>query len=168
MTPRQMMQIVLFLAMTTTLSASIFSLSVPGGHLYLNGIIIYLTALLFSPFQAAFIAGVGSFLGDFFFYPAAMWVSFVVHGLQAYVIARSLSSKEEPYTKFQIGLAIGMGALVDMIGFYIGRSFIYATPSQALLKIPFDSLQLCVGISGALLIYGNPTFQKIWQSSRRI
>ncbi len=83
---------VLWLTMTAVLMAmnvvlSSFSLPVPGGHLYLNDIVICTAAILLDPLGAFIVGGVGSFLGDFFFYPAPMFVSLASHGLEAIVIS---------------------------------------------------------------------------------
>ena len=74
----------LFMAMNVALSS--FGVPVPGGHLYLNDIIICTAAILLDPVTAFAVGGIGSLIGDFFFYPSAMVVSLVVHGLQAAVI----------------------------------------------------------------------------------
>ncbi|MBQ3071725.1 MAG: ECF transporter S component, partial [Oscillospiraceae bacterium] len=82
----------LWLVVTAMLTAinvalSSFGLPVPGGHLYLNDIVICTAALLLDPFAAFVVGGVGSFLGDLLFYPAPMFVSLATHGLQAVVIS---------------------------------------------------------------------------------
>ena len=69
------------MAMNVALSS--FGVPVPGGHLYLNDIVICLAAILFDPVAAFMVGGVGAFLGDLFFYPTPMFVSLVTHGLQA-------------------------------------------------------------------------------------
>lgn len=75
----------LFMALNIMMSS--FGLPVPGGHLYLNDIIICTAAILLNDPKAAFIVGgVGAFLGDLFFYPTPMFVSLVTHGIQAVVI----------------------------------------------------------------------------------
>ena len=74
-------------AANVVLSMSIFSIPVPGGHLYLNDVIIDTAALLLDPLAAFVVGGVGAFLGDLLFYPAPMFVSLVTHGLQAVVIS---------------------------------------------------------------------------------
>ena len=55
-----------FLAMNIALSS--FGVPVPGGHLYLNDVVIVLASILLGPFEAFVVGGVGAFLGDFFFY----------------------------------------------------------------------------------------------------
>ncbi len=48
---------------------------------------IDIAAILMDP-SAAFVAdGIGSFLDDFFFYPAPIFVSLVTHGLQAVIVS---------------------------------------------------------------------------------
>ena len=72
----------LFMALNIMMSS--FGLPVPGGHLYLNDVIICTAAILLDDPKAAFIVGgVGAFLGDLFFYPTPMFVSLVTHGIQA-------------------------------------------------------------------------------------
>ena len=66
----------LFMALNIMMSS--FGLPVPGGHLYLNDVIICTAAILLDDPKAAFIVGgVGAFLGDLFFYPTPMFVSLV-------------------------------------------------------------------------------------------
>ena len=75
------------LLMAVNIVFSSFGVPVPGGHLYLNDIIIVLAALLLDPFCAFMVGGVGAFIGDMLFYPAPMFVSLAVHGIQAVVIS---------------------------------------------------------------------------------
>ena len=75
----------MFLAMNIALSS--FGVPVPGGHLYLNDIVIVLAAILLPPPLAFIVGGIGAFLGDLLFYPTPMFVSLVVHGVQAVIIS---------------------------------------------------------------------------------
>ena len=61
----------LLMGMNIVLSLSIFSIPVPGGHLYFCDAVIDTAAILLDPLAAFVVGGVGSFLGDFFFYPDA-------------------------------------------------------------------------------------------------
>ncbi|MBR4232313.1 MAG: ECF transporter S component, partial [Oscillospiraceae bacterium] len=58
----------LFMAINIALSS--FGMPVPGGHLYLNDIVICLAAILLGPFEAFAVGGIGAFIGDMLFYPA--------------------------------------------------------------------------------------------------
>ena len=142
----------LFMAINIALSS--FGVPVPGGHLYLNDIVICLAAILLNPFEAFAVGGIGAFLGDMLFYPAPMFVSLVVHGLQAVVI--SLFShkvlKHKPVVASGIGVAIG--AVIMVVGYSLGRAYIYSTPEYAILKLPYQIAQAVVGaILGMLLCW---------------
>ena len=137
-------------AMNVALSS--FGMPVPGGHLYLNDIIIVFAALLLDPLAAFCVGGIGAFLGDLIFYPTPMFVSLVTHGLQAVVIslcARRLL-RHKPVAASVIGVTLG--AVIMVVGYSLGRAYIYSTPEYALLKLPFQILQAAVGaVVGTLL-----------------
>ncbi len=142
----------LLMAMNIVLSS--FSIPVPGGHLYLNDIVICLAAILLNPIEAFIVGGVGSFLGDFLFYPTPMFVSLVTHGLQAIVISliSHKALKNRPRLASVIGVSIG--AVIMVVGYSLGRALIYSTPEYALLKLPFQVLQAVVGaVLGILLCW---------------
>ena len=130
------------MAMNTVLSS--FSIPVPGGHFYLNDVIIVAAG-------AFLVGGVGAFLGDFFFYPLPMFVSLATHGLEAVVIslfARRYGKKNLPLTFFGVFL----GALIVVIGYSLGRAYVYSTPEYSLIKLPFEILQAGIGaILGAFI-----------------
>ena len=142
----------LFMAMNVAMSS--FSIPVPGGHFYLCDIVICIAAILLDPLSAFVVGGVGSFLGDLFFYPAPMFVSLVTHGLQAFVISlcvRRIRGKRE-----WAGAAIGVtvGAVIMVVGYSLGRAYIYSTPEYALLKLPYEILQAAIGaVAGVVLCY---------------
>ena len=124
---------------------SSFGVPVPGGHMYLNDVIICTAAVLLNPF--------GAFIGDLLFYPTPMFVSLVTHGLQAVVISLATRrlGKDRPS-----GSAIGVtiGAVIMVVGYSLGRAFIYSTPEYALLKLPFQIAQAVVGaVVGWLLCW---------------
>ena len=126
----------LLMAMNIVMSMSVFSVPVPGGHLYLNDVIICFAALILDPLGAFCVGGVGAFLGDFFFYPTPMFVSLVTHGLQAVVISLCAHRmlKEKPVIASLIGVLLG--AVIMVVGYSLGRAFLYATPAAAIAKLP--------------------------------
>lgn len=140
---RKMAVTAMFMAMNVALSS--FGVPVPGGHLYLNDIVICTAGILLEPFYAFLVGGVGSFLGDFFFYPTPMFVSLATHGLQAIVIslcARHLFKDRKPMAS---GTGVFLGAIIMVAGYSLGRAFLYSTPEYAILKLPFQILQAAVG-----------------------
>lgn len=142
----------IFMAMNVALSS--FGVPVPGGHLYLNDIVICLAAILFDPVAAFMVGGVGAFLGDLFFYPTPMFVSLVTHGLQAVVISVFSHYVLKKHPKVASGIGVTLGAVIMVVGYSLGRAFIYATPAAAVAKLPFQILQAAVGaVVGMILCW---------------
>ena len=140
--------------MALTVATSSFSIPVPGGHLYFCDAVICTAAILLNPTLAFIVSGVGSFLGDLLFYPAPMFVSLVSHGLQALIISLCVRklTKIKPIYAGWIGTVTG--GLVSVVGYTLGRAFVYATIESAIIKIPFALLQAGVGaVIGVILCY---------------
>ena len=139
----------MLMAMNVVMSS--FSIPVPGGHLYLNDAVICTAAILLDPLGAFIVGGVGAFLGDFFFYPAPMFVSLVTHGLQAVVI--SLCVHKLSASRYR-GALVGviLGVLINVVGYSLGRAFIYSTPEYSLLKLPFQIFQAAFGAAVSMLL----------------
>ena len=142
----------MLMAMNIIMSSSILSIPVPGGHMYLNDIVIVTAAVLLDPFLAFLVGGVGAFIGDLLFYPAPMFVSLAVHGIQALVISLFVhrTFKNSPVRASVIGTVIGW--IITFTGYSLGRAFIYSTPAYAIAKLPFQILQTAVGSVLALLL----------------
>ena len=148
-----------FMAMNIALSS--FGMPVPGGHLYLNDIVICTAAILLDPVGAFAVGGLGAFLGDMFFYPAPMFVSLVTHGLQAAVI--SLCAHSFPKNRFGGAvLGVTLGAVIMVVGYSLGRAFVYSTPEYAILKLPFQILQAVVGAVCGIVICFPCRLTKTW------
>ena len=147
---------------------SSFGIPVPGGHLYLNDVVICTAAILLDPLGAFLVGGVGAFLGDMLFYPAPMFVSLVTHGLQAVVI--SLCAHRLFPKKPALGALIGvlLGAVIMVAGYSLGRAFVYSTPEYAILKLPYQILQAVVGaVAGMLLCFGKGPMRKLFSAYMR-
>lgn len=150
----------LFLGMNVALSS--FGMPVPGGHLYLNDIVICTAAILLDPLGAFMVGGVGAFLGDFFFYPAPMFVSLVTHGLQAVVISLcARRCRAKPLVGAVLG--VSLGAVIMVVGYSLGRAFIYSTPEYAILKLPFQILQAAVGAVCGVVLCFPCGLRKLWE-----
>ena len=120
--------------------------------MYLNDVIIVTAAILLDPLYAFLVGGVGAFIGDMLFYPAPMFVSLVVHGVQAAVISLFVHRwmKEKPVPASVVGAAVGW--VICFTGYTLGRAFVYSTPAYAVAKLPFQILQTAVGSALALLL----------------
>lgn len=142
----------MFMALNIAMSS--FGIPVPGGHVYMNDIVICTAAILLGPLAAFMVGGVGAFLGDFFFYPAPMFVSLVTHGLQAVVISVFSHYVMKKHPVFASGVGVTIGAVIMVVGYSLGRAYIYSTPEYAVLKLPYQILQAAVGaIFGMILCW---------------
>ena len=142
----------MFMALNVIMSS--FSIPVPGGHLYMNDVVICTAAILMDPLAAFLVGGVGAFLGDLLFYPTPMFVSLVTHGLQAIVISLFAHRVMKKHPAVASGIGVTLGALIMVAGYSLGRAFIYSTPEYALLKLPYQFLQAGVGaVVGMLLCW---------------
>ena len=140
--------------MGLNIAMSSFGIPVPGGHLYMNDVIICLAAIMLNPFAAFLVGGVGAFLVDLFFYPTPMFVSLVTHGLQAIIISVFSHYIMKKHPVVSSGIGVARGAIRMIVGYSLGRAFIYSTPEYAILKLPYQILQAVVGaIMGMILCW---------------
>lgn len=154
----------MFMAMNVALSS--FGVPVPGGHLYLNDIVICTAAILLDPLSAFIVGGVGSFLGDFFFYPTPMFVSLATHGLQAVVISLCVRHLLPGRKTLAAGIGVFLGAIIMVIGYSLGRAFLYSTVEYAIMKLPFQILQAAVGAIVAMLLCFRFKLVNLFQKSQ--
>lgn len=141
-----------FMAMTIALSS--FGIPVPGGHLYLCDVAICLGAILLNPLEAFIVGGVGSFLGDMLFYPAPMFVSLATHGLQAVVISLISHKTLKNRPQLASGIGVTVGAVIMVIGYTLGKTFVYSTFEYAMIKLPYEIAQSAIGaILGMVLCW---------------
>ena len=151
----------MFMALNIVMSS--FSIPVPGGHLYMNDIVICTAAILLDPFAAFMVGGVGAFLGDLFFYPTPMFVSLVTHGLQAIVISLFSHHIMKKYRVLSSGIGVGIGAVIMIVGYSLGRAFLYSTPEYAMLKLPYQILQAVVGAVAGMILCWNCKLIKLFE-----
>lgn len=149
--------------MALNIAMSSFSIPVPGGHLYLNDAVICTAALLLDPLGAFLVGGVGAFLGDFFFYPAPMFVSLAVHGLQAAVISFLVHHGNREARLPAAVPALLLGIVINVVGYSLGRAFLYATPEAAVLKLPFQIFQASFGALAAGLLCFQAGLLSVWE-----
>lgn len=149
--------------MAMNVAMSSFGVPVPGGHLYMNDVIICTAAILLDPFAAFMVGGVGAFLGDLFFYPTPMFVSLVTHGVQAVVISLCSRHLLKKHPVLASGIGVAIGAVIMVVGYSLGRAFIYSTPEYAVLKLPYQILQAVVGAVMGMLLCWKCGVRKLYQ-----
>lgn len=150
----------LFMAMNIALSS--YGIPVPGGHLYLCDVVICTAAILLDPFHALVVGGVGSFLGDFFFYPAPMFVSLATHGLQAVVISLCAHKLFKKHSQTGAVIGVTIGAVIMVIGYTLGRAFVYSTLEYSIAKLPYEILQAAVGAAAGIFLCYTCGLRKVY------
>lgn len=161
---RRLTATAMFMAMNVALSS--FGVPVPGGHLYLNDIVICTAGILLDPLSAFIVGGIGSFLGDFFFYPTPMFVSLATHGLQAVVISLCARRLLPGKKALAAGIGVFLGAIIMVVGYSLGRAFLYSTVEYAIMKLPFQILQAAVGAIVAMLLCFRFKLVSLFQKSQ--
>lgn len=140
--------------MALNIALSSFGVPVPGGHLYMNDVVICAAAIILDPFCAFVVGGVGAFIGDLLFYPTPMFVSLATHGIQAIIISLFAHYLLKKRSALAAGIGVAIGAVIMVVGYSLGRAFIYSTPEYAILKLPYQVLQAAVGaIVGMILCF---------------
>lgn len=140
----------LFMGMNIALCA--FGIPVPGGHLYLNDVIICTAALLLDPVGAFIVGGIGAFLGDLIFYPLPMFVSLAAHGLQAAAVSFLFSRIFPRHPRTGAFISVLAGAVIMVTLYTLGKIYVYSTFEYAMLKLPYEIAQALLGIAGSLLL----------------
>lgn len=152
----------MFMALNIIMSS--FGVPVPGGHLYMNDVVICTASILLDPLAAFVVGGVGAFLGDFFFYPTPMFVSLVTHGLQAVVISYFSHHVMKRRPVLASGIGVTIGAVIMVVGYSLGRAFLYSTPEYALLKLPYQILQAAVGAAAGMILCWKCKLRSLYQN----
>lgn len=141
-----------FTAMLTAMTVVLCSFHVPLGftHIYLVDVAVCTAGILLNPFSAFIAGGVGAFLGDLIFYPAAMTVSLIVRTVQVVIISvfSHYIMKKHPFISSLIGCVIGI--FVMAFGYSYFAVLFYSSIEYALTKLPFETLQATVGVVVAL------------------
>ena len=162
--PRSITLRITITAMFTALNIimSSFGVPVPGGHLYLCDVVICLAAILLTPAEAFIVGGIGSFFGDMIFYPTPMFVSLVTHGLQAVVISIFSHYVLKNHPKIASGIGVTIGAVIMVVGYTLGKTFIYSTFEYAMIKLPYEIAQGTVGAVFAMILCWKCEIHKVF------
>ena len=152
--PRSITLRITVTAMFTALNIimSSFGIPVPGGHLYLCDVAICLASILLNPAEAFVVGGIGSFLGDMIFYPTPMFVSLVTHGLQAVVISLISHNLLKNHPRIASGIGVTIGAVIMVVGYTLGKTFVYSTFEYAMIKLPYEIAQGALGAVLAMIL----------------
>ena len=88
------------------------------------------------------------------FYPAPMFVSLATHGLQAVVISLISHKTLKNRPQLASGIGVTVGAVIMVIGYTLGKTFVYSTFEYAMIKLPYEIAQGAIGaILGMVLCW---------------
>ncbi len=139
-----------FMGMNIALCA--FGIPVPGGHLYLNDVVILTAAMLLDPVAAFVVGGLGAFLGDLLFYPLPMFVSLAAHGLQAVAVSILFRKILPGHRKAAAWISTAVGAVIMVTLYTLGKIYVYSTFEYAMIKLPYEIAQALLGMAGSILL----------------
>lgn len=131
---------------------SSFGLPVPGGHLYLNDVIICTAAILFGrPQGCLHRRRRWCLLGRFILLPDTD-VRFSGYSRHSGCCHLPLGTPRRQSKLQGAALGVILGAVIMVVGYSLGRAFIYSTPHYAYIKLPYQILQAAVGAVGGLVL----------------
>ena len=145
----------MLMAMNIIMSSSILSIPVPGGHMYLNDIVIVTAAVLLDPFLAFLVGGVGAFIGDLLFYPAPM---------SGYLSVCASYIEEQPRKSFRDRDGDRVDNHIYRVQPWTGIYLQYTgvCHCQASVPDPSDSCRLSAGVAALLeMRYCQPISERI-------
>lgn len=148
--------------MTALVTVATVTLGFRTGDFFFNcgDAVIFVTAALLGPLPAAVAGGLGSFFADFAVYPATMFFTLIIKGLEGLVcgllmcLFRKISAGRVLSALCGAAAMTVSGALM-MTGYYICNSFFYGTPASALVALPADAVQAAASVAlAAAVLYG--------------
>ncbi|KRO26211.1 ECF transporter S component [Lactiplantibacillus fabifermentans] len=146
-TTREIATLAMLIALTVVI-ARIFLIPVPmtHGNINLTDAGIMIAALMYGRKGGAIVGGASGFLLDLLSgYGQYMLFSLIVHGLEGYLVGQLGAGK----SGCRQALAVTIGGLVMVGGYFISDSILYAIPT-GLLGIPMNFLQ---GILGSVVAF---------------
>ncbi len=134
-----------------TVGTMMVSIPVPATHGYVHGgdMMIFLAAVLFGKKKGALAGGVGSGIADLLL-GYSQWIipTLIVKGIMGYIIGSLANGETKPVVTARNILAMSVGVLWMVFGYYIAGGFMLGSFTGALAGIPGDLLQ---GSTGMLL-----------------
>jgi uncharacterized membrane protein len=142
------------LSMTAIMTALVMGLTLAhiaptpvGGYIHLGDIAVYFAAFAFGPWVGLIAGGLGTALADVISGGAAFApLSLVVHGLQGFAAGWIVRGNR---TLARMSLALLIGSIILVGGYFVGEALFYFGPADALLEIPWNIVQEAVGSLGA-------------------
>lgn len=139
--------------------ASLLGFSTAQFYFNVGDTVILLTAAIFGPVPAMLAGGLGAFFADMAVYPATMWFTLVIKGLEGLICGLLLgiinSKIKKKHLKVILSvLSMAVSSFFMMCGYFICQTFIYGTYAAALVALPMDAVQAVVSTAlASVLLY---------------
>ena len=119
--------------------------------------VIFVTAALLGPVPAMLAGGIGSFFADLAVYPATMFFTLVIKGLEGLLCGVGMkllrtSERGRVLAPVTGGASMLVAGAFMMTGYFICNSFIYGTPASALAALPADAVQASLSVALACVL----------------
>jgi uncharacterized membrane protein len=156
---RELAASAIFIALTA-LVTGLFPIPIPAtrGFFNLGEVVIYIAALVYGPLVGLLAGGLGSALGDILAKaPHYAPFTLVIKGVEGYVVGRLAGAT----VASRVRATLAGGALM-VVGYFLAQTFFAqalgilptsgAAAAAALAEMPFNLVQVAVGIIVALLV----------------
>ena len=119
--------------------------------------VIFVTAALLGPVPAMLAGGIGSFFADLAVYPATMFFTLFIKGLEGLLCGAGMkllrtSARGRVLAPVTGGASMLVAGAFMMTGYFICNSFIYGTPASALAALPADAVQASLSVALACVL----------------
>jgi uncharacterized membrane protein len=135
----------------------VFTVSIPAtsGYFNLGETVIYVSALLFGPFVGALAGGIGASIADMLVAPQFAIGTLVIKGLEGAIVGflnkKLFKNASKPNAGSIISIIVGGAEMI--LGYFVYEQLVLNYPmADALVEIPFNIVQMLVGLIVALII----------------
>lgn len=130
--------------------------SVSGGHTNLSDAVIFLASFILGPVGGFFVGGVGTFIADLVYYPATMFYSLIIHGLEGLICGFIMYAFRNTQKKWLSATFSAVAMLVSgifmFVMFFFAKWLFYGTLESALISLPRNVLQAVISAAVAMVI----------------
>lgn len=130
--------------------------SVGGGHTNLSDAVIFIAAWTVGPLGAFAAGGLGTFFADLAFYPATMFYSFVIHGLEGIICGLIMKALKRTEGKILKGVfacfAMIISGIFMIIMFFLAKWLMYGTWQTALISLPRNIIQAAMSVVISMIV----------------
>ncbi len=141
----------------TTIMTLVIRIPYPGtgGYFNFGDIMVMLGGLLLGPVGGFFVGGVGSAMADIIGFPLFAPITLIVKGFEGMAVGY-LGSRAREHVRFNVrdAIAVLVGAIIMLIGYFIGEVFFLAVPVAVAIfeLVTINLAQVAIGVVVTLLI----------------